>query len=93
MKVVITQKHTEGSSYIANTDCALFRAIKEQHPEFPLSSVGGTFICNLEGERFRFNTNIWNYAIYDTLKAGEIPSVELEIEDTPRVVKILFSES
>ncbi len=49
MEVTITKQHCEGANYNNMTDCPLARAIREQHPEFPLYIVTMEFVDNAWG--------------------------------------------
>ncbi len=79
MEVIITKKHCENTCYISTTDCPLFRAIKEQYPEFPLVSVGGLSITDKNKNKHYFNSNKWNYDRMLALMQGEIKIIILTI--------------
>lgn len=86
MKVIITKQHCEGGSilsrYMNRLDCPLFRAIKEQHPEFPLRSVGGLSIMNKSDQRYKIISN-WDCNKVRKLRDGELESFEVIISDEP----------
>jgi len=93
MKVVIEQKHTVNARYIDNRDCPLFRAIKEQHPEFPLKSVAGTWIRDTENNLYAFNNANWNSEVMKDLREGIVNPIEIEIENDPfKTPVVTFSE-
>lgn len=60
--VVITKEHIDQtgqyrfyeSQYSAIHDCPLYRAIKQQYPLFPLSSVGGCHLTTTTGKIYSF---------------------------------------
>lgn len=81
MLVKITKEHTEGTIYTSFRDCPLARAIKEQHPEFPLDCVLGLGIYTKEGHLHQFNYDHWNYFTLQDLKEGRLTDVLLEIDD------------
>jgi hypothetical protein len=88
MKVIITKKHCENTTYSSCTDCALSRAVKEQYPEFGIISVAGDSVRNVVG-RYKFYTGCnktfddlkygWNSYIFEELMNGRIDKFELEI--------------
>lgn len=57
MLVEITKKHCIDADYASVLDCPLFRAIREQHSEFPLSSVGGSNIMDKSDKYYYFDCN------------------------------------
>lgn len=87
LKVTITKKHTSGYlyQYCDNHDCPLFRAIKDQYPDYPLESVGGNYIRLVDGTQVDFaphmdssenmtRKNAWCLSTAQTLAKGEIES-------------------
>ena len=56
MTVNITHKHCEGAIWSSNTDCPLFRAIKEQYPDFPLAFTYSTDVETTTGRIIKFQT-------------------------------------
>lgn len=79
MKIIITKKHCENARYGNNYDCPLFRAIREQYPEFPLAWVGGRFIRSKNGSFRHFDDINWNSIKMSQIINGKIDQVELEI--------------
>lgn len=77
--VVVKKEHCIGTNYMDNLGCPLYLAIKEQLPDFPLKSVGGTHITDLEGRQWNFskpyyfeNNNGWGYQKYRYIMDGKI---------------------
>src|SRR5688572_9406903 len=57
--VVITKKHCEGRFYKDTENCPLCSAIREQLPNFPLRSVGGSHVTDKD-------YRIWSFpALYE----------------------------
>lgn len=78
--VTITKKHCENAQYFSCTDCPVFRAVKEQLPDFPLKSVGGWYIRDTSGVERRFekeNENVWSLIHMKQLMSDEIDKVVL----------------
>lgn len=99
MRVVITKQHCKNTVFSNIFDCPLFRAIKEQHPDFNLYLVGVRTIRELrepEIIEYPFNLGDWNPFIYNDLRKRKIKKVVLDI-DTPEydvlqeVKKIILS--
>jgi hypothetical protein len=57
MVLVITKKHTIGTSYDSIRDCALSRAIKEKYPDMQVKSVFCDFFRDIEGNEYSFDTS------------------------------------
>jgi hypothetical protein len=72
MLVEITKRHCIDASYLAIKDCPMFRAIKEQHPEFDLASVSGDFIRDSKNNIFKFDANM----PFDILTGKDIRTLE-----------------
>lgn len=70
MRVIIKPKHTIGSDYFDGTDCPLYRAIAEQHPEFPLMTVGMTYIKDIDHNIY-FIKSGWGVTQYHQLCGGK----------------------
>lgn len=82
MKVVIEQRHTVNTTFDNCNDCALDRAIREQHPELiNYGGAGGTFVF-VDNVRYCFDSSLesgFNDQVFKKLKSGEIKSITLEI--------------
>jgi hypothetical protein len=78
MKVIIEQRHTIGTTYRDCEDCALARAIREQHPEFPLRGVGGETIHDKNYNNYPIEFG-WHGGSFIRLQKGEIPHFILDI--------------
>lgn len=82
MKVLITKEHCHNADYMNTRDCPLFRAIKDQYPDFPLDFVGSVFVRTSDRRVGRFNLtaeNRWNYFTMQKIVSGEIESFTVEI--------------
>lgn len=82
MKVIIEQRHTINTTFKDCKDCALNRAIKEQHPNFKLNAVGGSFLKEEGGKHYDFNCSYedgWGYKRFHELKEGKINQYILDI--------------
>lgn len=88
MKVIIERRHTINTTFASCTDCALARAIREQHPSLIKDLwfiVGGSEV-RIGRNEYRFDNGKnsdfksgWNSARFDELKSGIIDRYELEI--------------
>lgn len=85
--VIIEKRHCEMSSgYVSSTNCPLCVAIREQLPDFKLKNVSGTYVTDMNENRYHFDAVIkkwedrcmvWNYTTMEMLKLGEINSYTL----------------
>lgn len=72
--VTIRKEHCTGANFYDCFDCPLHRAIREQHPGFPIGSVGGTHVT-VKGEHGRditywFDVSQWGYDAMSLLNKG-----------------------
>jgi len=81
MRVIIEQRHTIGTVYMSCNDCALARAIREQHPNFELCMVGGTSISDRKYKDFPFQeaSGGWNSSTFSKINNGELDKFVLDI--------------
>jgi len=67
------------AEYMDTYGCPLYKAIKEQHPEFPLHSVAGTYIRTIDGREHPFDWKKWNGVTYSSIRRGERNRLALQI--------------
>jgi hypothetical protein len=93
--VVIEKKHCDSfghggcANYVNNTDCPLYRAIKEQHPDFPLTYVESYGVLHTEtdfakgGWHYDFsdqpNVPGWGWEVADRIADGKLESYTVTI--------------
>jgi hypothetical protein len=91
--VVVTEKHCEGHychNYLNTQDCPLFRAIKEQYPDFPLIAVGGKSLLHTgddtrPGNAWQYGFDQkqgeagWNYSVAKRIAMGALKSFTVTI--------------
>ncbi len=90
MEVIITKKHCKSAYYGSITDCPLARAIKEQHPEFPLCSVAGTYVRDKDKNIFDFDRNKWNNEAMTALIRGDIDKIELILTNSEKHINSFY---
>ena len=78
LNVEILPRHCT-ANYMNTFGCPLYKAIKEQYPEFPLGSVAGTYIRTRDGEQHSFDWTIWNSAVHSSICRGERNKLALQI--------------
>lgn len=83
MRVIIRKEHTIGNQFLDCKDCALNRAIREQHPSFNLQSIGGDYIRDCNDVQYFFNSRSsqggWSIIAFDKLREGVKEEVVLNI--------------
>ncbi len=79
MKVTITKQHCENADYTNDTDCPLARAIKEQHPEFPLAVVGSSYVWGKDESIYKFGYINWNPLHMEQILNGTLNEVKLNL--------------
>lgn len=73
--VVIEKRHCIGADYGNIIDCPLFRAIREQLPEFPLHSVGGFVLTDKNLNNWKMEANSEGIVEWgETINIGDILS-------------------
>jgi hypothetical protein len=84
-RVVVRQGHCDYndiygicSNFMDSGDCPLFRAIKEQYPDFPLDGVGGTFLLTSDEHDWRIRSD-WGYKVAYAVASGELESFTVTI--------------
>lgn len=82
MKVVIKRKHCIDTVYDKLRDCALYRAIKEQHPDVEVICVAEEFVVIGAGEQYSFDNSDAGYcrSSFAKLKKGDIKEISLTLK-------------
>jgi hypothetical protein len=83
MHVTIQKKHTVGTLFDKWKDDALVRALREQHPEFPVRASLEDFVSDKNNNHYEFdNSEDTGYcrASFARLQRGEIKEIKLELK-------------
>lgn len=70
--VTIRKEHCINTQYRDCRGCALYRAIQEQLPGFPLKSVGGNYVRDMDHNRWCFaaSPDGWTASKMENIKKG-----------------------
>lgn len=83
MRVIIQKKHTVGTLFDKWKDDALVRALKEQHPDFPVRASLEGFVSDKFNNHYEFdNSDATGYcrSSFTRLQRGEIKEIKLELK-------------